>query len=205
MPNLKALSLIGLFILSACGTGTAEPKDIYQENGNTINVSDRNELYNENVRNGNDSNTHFGYVRQQRTEDMSYRNNSFTPQIDREEVADAISKLTIQLPNVQDAATLVTDEEVLVVYQTDSKDRFETADQVKKTALSVVPRYFHVYVSDDPNMVRQIERFGRLDTNTRNIEKMMEQTIQDMKKSPQGRKLRNGENANGEEPGEEAK
>ncbi|MDI5788279.1 YhcN/YlaJ family sporulation lipoprotein [Bacillus licheniformis] len=39
------------------------------------------------------------------------------PQIDREEMAHIISSLTVQLPNIQDASALVTDEEALVVYK----------------------------------------------------------------------------------------
>lgn len=57
--------------------------------------------------------------------------------------------------------TLVTDEEVLVVYDTNAKDRTETADQVKRTAMSVVPRYYHVYVSDDyQTLAQDVENFA---------------------------------------------
>ncbi len=41
--------------------------------------------------------------------------------MNREETAHIISSLTVQLPHIQDAATLVTDREALVVYKTDSK------------------------------------------------------------------------------------
>lgn len=86
---------------------------------------------------------------------------------------------------------------MFVVYKTDSTNRFETADQVKKTAISVVPRYYHVYVSDNPRMFQDIERFGRLDANSRNIDQILQQTIKEMLKSPQGRKVSSGENENG--------
>jgi hypothetical protein len=69
---------------------------------------------------------------------------------------------------------------------------------VKKTALSVVPRYYHVYVADNPQLMKDIERFGRLDSNARNIDQLLDATIQQMLKYPQGKKLNDGENENGE-------
>lgn len=55
------------------------------------------------------------------------------PGIDHEQLANVISDLVIQLPGVEDAATLVTDEEVLIAYEAEkNRDRFETADMVKK-------------------------------------------------------------------------
>ena len=68
--------------------------------------------------------------------------------LNREQVANIISQFSTDIPNVNDVATLVTDQEVLIAYKTDSKNRNLTADQVKKTAMSVVPRYYHVYVTD---------------------------------------------------------
>ena len=46
-------------------------------------------------------------------------NNQVTS-LDREQLAKAISGIIVQIPNVNDASVLVTDEEVLVVYDTDS-------------------------------------------------------------------------------------
>jgi len=148
-------------------------------------------------------NNHYGYVRHQKSpipgdENLSTR----TPEINREQIADIISTLSVQLPNVNDVATLVTDDEVLVGYTTDSKNRFETADQVKKTAISVVPRYFHVYVTDNPSMMKQLESYSRMDANALRADRSLDTVIKEMLKSPQGRPLNSGENANGEGYGE---
>ncbi|TCL47346.1 sporulation lipoprotein YhcN/YlaJ [Thermolongibacillus altinsuensis] len=204
----KTWMVIGLSfaaLLSGCAYGMNESKSLYERNGTTINVRDRNDLYNtQGVRNGTDSRlTNFGYVRHQGSPIPGNRTQYGTmPTLNRENVADLISKLCTQLPNVHDVGTLVTDEEVLIVYKTDSTNRFETADQVKKTAISVVPRYYHVYVSDNPRMFQEIERYGRLDSNSRNIDQIIDPTIKEMLKSPQGRKLNKGENENGEAIGE---
>ena len=198
-----AISIVGLSLLTACQYGAEEDSSFMHESGNTINVSDRTDLYNEEGSpNANDKGANFGFVRHQKSgipQDIAY---TPTPGMDREAVANSISSLSVQLPNVNDVATLVTDEEVLVAYETDSDNRFETADQVKKTALSVIPRYYHVYVSDNPNMIQQIQAYSPLDSTSRDIDEILTDTINKMLESPQGRALNNGENANGEGYGE---
>jgi hypothetical protein len=208
----KKLLFVGataLSLLTACQFEAFSDQDqeFYKETGNkAVHVSDKNELYqSRNVGNGgnggNDKGTDFGYVRHQKSPVPNDQNEYYVnemPALDREQVADMISKMAILLPNVNDVGTLVTDEEVLVAYETDSDNRFETSDQVKKTAISVVPRYYHVYVSDDPMMIDEIQKYGALDANSRDIDQILNATIKDMLNSPQGRKLSDGENANGE-------
>lgn len=198
------ISLVGLYLLTACQFGAGEDTSLLHESGNTINVSDRPELYNgENVTKvNNDKQADFGYVRHQKSGVPG--DNSFTniPGFDREKAADTISSLIVQLPNVNDVATLVTDEEVLVAYETDSDQRSATADQVKKTALSVVPRYYHVYISDKTNMIQQIEAFSPQNSTSRDIDEILNKTVKEMLESPQGRAINKGENANGEGYGE---
>nr|WP_077619246.1 YhcN/YlaJ family sporulation lipoprotein [Bacillus sinesaloumensis] len=192
--------LVALTALSGCGATDDNNAGVYHESGNSIYRVDQNELYNENgVKNKGKEMTNFGYVRHQKSPvpgDANVYNK--LPSMDREAVADLISKICTTIPNVNDVGTLVTDEEVLVAYDTDSKDRVVIADQVKRAALSVVPRFYHVYVSDDPSMMEQIERFGRLDSDSRNVDQIITSTIKQMIKSPQGYKLSDGENENGE-------
>lgn len=197
------LGICGLTALTGCASDMAD-RDIYEESGNTINVNnDREDLYDSNANMGND-NEDFGYVRHQKNpimgQNMSY--DKFAS-VDREQMADLISKLSVQtLDDVDDVATLVTDEEVLIAYTTNSNDRNATADQVKRTAMSVVPRYYHVYVTDDKSLMKNVENFATLDSDSRGIESMIDGLVHQMLKSPQGRKMDDGENANGEAEGE---
>jgi hypothetical protein len=198
------LGICGLTFAFGCQYDlTKNERGMYEKSGNTLNVMDRNELYNEEglANRGNGEGANFGFVRHQKSPIPGEMNaNEQRPAaMNREQIANIISRLCTGLPNVTDVATLVTDEEVLVAYQTDSKNRFETADQVKRTAISVVPRYYHVYVSDNPRMMQSIERFGQLDANSRDIESILNATIKEMLTSPQGRKLSDGENPNGEQ------
>lgn len=200
IKRLAFVTICSVSFLSACNN--VNEAEVYEESGKTINVSDRNEIYNDDgIRNKDGKMENFGFVRHQKSPVPNRSTVYNMPKLDREVVADMISKMATQIDDVNEAATLVTDEEVLIVYDTNSNDRFEKADQVKKTALSVVPRYYHVYVSDNPRLMQDIERFGLLDSTSRNVDQIITSTIQEMKKSPQGRNISNGENANGEMEG----
>ncbi|MBU8580960.1 YhcN/YlaJ family sporulation lipoprotein [Bacillus paralicheniformis] len=193
----KKILLAGLLAVPLAGCQTAlndTEHNIYDEDGNTVHVADKNPQYHEKFRNDNRKGR-FGYARHQATP-VANKEEMQAPQIDREEMAHIISSLTVQLPNIQDASALVTDEEALVVYKTDSGQREQTADQVKKTAASVIPRYYHIYISDDPDMMQFVANFSRLGANSRNVDQLMADTIKEMQKSPQG-KTTTGTDENG--------
>jgi len=191
------ISLCGLTVMTACQEDLAK-NETYKDSGNTINVNDdRRELYKEH-NNGNKS-TNIGYVRHQKSPVMGENmSNDHYSAIDREKVADIISKYCTDLPNVQDVATLVTDEEVLIIYDTDTKDRNLTADQVKKTGMSVIPRWYRVYVSDDFNLRRTMESYSYLDSNSKNTDEGIDKLIKEMLKAPQGQPVSDEEDANGD-------
>jgi hypothetical protein len=204
----KLIIIAGLCTLTAltgCSKGT-DNRDVYEESGNTINVNNkRHELYNEGASRGmRNASTNYGFVRHQKSPLMGENtaNGDYTA-IDREQLANIISKFSVNLPNVNDAATLVTDQEVLIAYDTDSKKRKLTADQVKKTALSVVPRYYHVYVTDDTSLMNDIESLASLDSNSRNARNLVTGLIKQMKKSPQGYRVDKSEDENGATPDDE--
>lgn len=207
----KAIIMAGICAaaaLTGCANDNASPGNgksgIYQQSGNTLNVNDeRPELYNESGRKGlKDKSEDFGYVRHQRTGIMGQDQTDQYVAIDREQMADMIGRFSTMTPDVDDVSTLVTDEEVLIVYKTDSANRFETADQVKKMAMSVVPRWYHVYVTDNTNLRKDVENFATLDTDSRDVDTLVDGVVKRMLKSPQGRDMSTGENANGEAKGE---
>lgn len=202
----KSLIILGLCTITAmtgCSTKDTGKNDIYQESGNTINVNKkRYELYREggshDVR---DVSSSYGFVRQQKSPIMgdNTANNLYTA-LDREQVANIISKHCVTIPNVHDVSTLVTDQEVLVAYETDSKNRNLTADQVKKTAMSVVPRYYHVYVTDNKHLRRDVENLAGLHSTSRNARNAVDHVIKLMKESPQGERMNASEDENGLTP-----
>ncbi|MFL6518544.1 MAG: YhcN/YlaJ family sporulation lipoprotein [Bacillus sp. (in: firmicutes)] len=198
----KLVIILGLCTITALTGCTKDMgnRDVYEESGNTINVNNkRHDLYNEGASRGvrNVSNN-YGFVRHQKSPLMNDNtaNDHYTA-LDREQAANIISKLSTNIPNVNDVATLVTDQEVLIAYTTDSNDRNLTADQVKKTAMSTVPRYYHVYVSDNKVLMRDVENLANLDSTSRNARNLVNGLITQMKKSPQGQRINASEDENG--------
>jgi ribosomal protein S17E len=193
------MGLCTLTALAGCSKDMGN-RDVYEESGNSINVNNkRHELYNEGASRGvrNVSNN-YGFVRHQKSPIMNDKTaNDHYSALDREQVANIISKLSVDIPNVNDVATLVTDQEVLIAYNTDTKDRNLTADQVKKTALSVVPRYYHVFVTDDKVLMRDVENLANVDSTSRNARNSVASLIKQMKKSPQGERINASEDENG--------
>lgn len=201
----KSIIVIGLCTLTAL-TGCSRDinnRDVYEESGNTINVNNkRNELYNEGAGRGIRNVSHnYGYVRHQKSPLMNDNtaNDHYTA-LDREQLANIISKFSTNVPNVHDVATLVTDQEVLIAYATDTKNRNLTADQVKKTAMSVVPRYYHVFVTDNKALMRDVENLANMDSTSRNARNSVNHLIAQMKKSPQGSRMNASEDQNGQTP-----
>lgn len=201
---LLTIGICGLISLTACDFPEAG-EDIYKENGNTVNISDRPDLYNPNLGdNEQQQSEEYGYVRHQKSPvpgDNTVRYGDIVG-LDREALADTISRSAVQIPEVTDCATLVTDEEVLIAYDAETENRNLTADQVKKIAMSYVPRFYHVYVADDRRMIREVEDISPLDSDSVGMESVINNLIKDMLKFPQGYRLNDSENENGEYEGE---
>jgi hypothetical protein len=201
----KLILIVGLSAITAL-TGCSKDmrnNDVYEESGNTINYNNkRSDLYDEGAgRAARDKSTNYGFVRHQKSPILNDNatNNHYTA-LDREQLANIISKASTNNPNVHDAATLVTDQEVLIVYKTDTKNRNLTADQVKRTAFSVVPGWYHVYVSDNSLLMRDITALAKFDSTHRNARGSVNQLIKQMSKSPQGYRLEKGQDENGLTP-----
>ncbi|MDP4085636.1 MAG: YhcN/YlaJ family sporulation lipoprotein [Bacillota bacterium] len=195
-------SICILTVLAGC-TKDISNQGLYQKSGNTTNVNtNRTDLYNEgagkSIRNVSNN---YGYVRHQKSPVLNdnMNNNNFAA-LNREQLANIISKYSTNIPHVDDVATLVTDREVLIAYHTDTNNRDMTADQVKKTAMSVIPRYFHVYVTDNWHLRRDVEALSYLDSTSKHARNLVNHLIKEMKKSPQGKAMNPSENANGETP-----
>lgn len=189
----RTASILLCMILGGCGFQSGMNRQVDEDSSSkTIRLSNRHEGNNSNMPETNPNKV--GYVRYQKQQMTDQKER--TPTLNREHLSHVITSLAVQLPNIQDAATLVTDEDALIVYRTGNKNRAESADQVKKVAVSVLPRFYHVYVSDDPEHFQSIANFSRLQTNSRDFDQILTKTIQQMKYSSQGGDMSNKEDAN---------
>ncbi|MFC7370879.1 YhcN/YlaJ family sporulation lipoprotein [Fictibacillus iocasae] len=185
--------LLSALLLSGCG-GNDKEKAGDEYKFSKMNVTDENRI-------GQNMNySDFGYMRHKEGDKVKTGNS--VPYLNRQKLADMISDMSLQLPGIKDVGTYVTDEEVLIAYRTTNKDRNAAADQIKMTAFAVVPRYYHVYVSDEKGMIDKIEQYQALNNDTENIEGIIDELIAQMKQAPQGKKWNYGENENGEMNGE---
>lgn len=166
MKKLLLTTVAVLSLLTACqARDTAEVGEggdaLQQEEGGRVLLSNKrntNSMY----RHDSDTSdmryttTNMGYSRRQKNDDAD-RNLNQVAYIDRETLANIITDLEIKMPDVTDAATMVTDDEVFVVYRANTTDPKLVRDQVRRTALSVVPRYYHVYTSTEQKLMTQME------------------------------------------------
>lgn len=173
MKKVWLTAVAAVSLLTACqvrdNAEVGEGKDaLQQEEGGRVLLSNKgndNTIY----QHGSDrehmqyATTNMGYSRRQKNDETNQKGNQVA-YINRETLANIISDLEIKLPDVRDAASMVTDDEVFVVYRAHTTDPKLVQDQVRKTALSVVPRYYHVYTSTDQKLMTQMEglKSGRL-------------------------------------------
>ncbi|WP_142383614.1 YhcN/YlaJ family sporulation lipoprotein [Bacillus sp. V5-8f] len=107
--SLLTLAVASLVVLSGCGADGKDRGSGLNNNTNPrMNVS--TQYYNEDDRSEQDRDD-FGFTRVNNTTGEN-DNTDITPSIDREQLADIISRLSQQIPDVNDVSTLVTDEEV---------------------------------------------------------------------------------------------
>jgi len=104
-----------------------------------------------------------------------------------EEMADMITRIILQYEGFDEVATLVTDEEVLIVYdRNDEMEDENAADIARKTAVSLMPGFFDIYVSDNEALINDIQSLHNSTTNNQNYDNTIDNIISEMKKSPQG-------------------
>ncbi|UOE93668.1 YhcN/YlaJ family sporulation lipoprotein [Alkalihalobacillus sp. LMS39] len=129
----------------------------------------------------------FGYVRHQSAQLGQHREPE-AAYFDRTLLADTITKMGVFLPGVEEMGTLVTDKYAIIVYeesQNNNADNLE--EQVYLTAASILPRFYDVYVTNNPEMFENIERFGTLSSRTPNVDRFLEATIRELESGDGGR------------------
>ena len=130
-----------------------------------------------------------GYVNYTKDQFKNEADRNEAIKMDRNNMADTIARIILRNDGFEEIATLVTDEEVLIAY--DKNDEILTdeaaAELAKKSAESVTPRFFDVYVSNNPALIPNIQSLHNSTTKRSNYDNTLEQIISEMEKSPQGR------------------
>ncbi|MGM8211974.1 YhcN/YlaJ family sporulation lipoprotein [Virgibacillus sp. W0430] len=128
-----------------------------------------------------------GYVRYTKDELNEDDENNREITMNRNEVADIITRIILRNDDFAEVATLVTDEQVLIAYRKNEDNATKyTPDIAKQSARSIVPAYFEVYVSDQEQLMNDIHSLQNSTTQNKNYENTVNSIINEMKKSSQG-------------------
>nr|WP_160838494.1 YhcN/YlaJ family sporulation lipoprotein [Halobacillus litoralis] len=129
-----------------------------------------------------------GYVRFEKSQLDQDEERNRQIKVNREQMADMISRMILRYDQFDDVATAVTDNEVLVAYKrADDTDRGTAADMVQKTAYSLVPSFYHVYVSDNPASFGDVQSLSNSTVYDEGYNSTISSIIKKMKQSPQGK------------------
>ena len=178
----RILSILVLcFVLTACAhtdNSTGEQEQILDQ------LDPNRETKIQNTSNLNDKLGYVNYTRDQLNIDSEEHH---AVSIDKIQMADMIARIILRNEGFNRVATLVTDEEVLIAYdRNDDLDQNIAADIASKTAASIMPRFYHVYVTDNETLIQDIQSLHNSSTQNNNYDNTLDQIIAQMKKSPQG-------------------
>ncbi|ALX47182.1 YhcN/YlaJ family sporulation lipoprotein [Lentibacillus amyloliquefaciens] len=127
-----------------------------------------------------------GYVRYTKEQIENETEEQHNVTIDRTNLANMITRIILRNDGFNEAATLVTDDKALIAYDLDELDAARAADMAKKTAVSILPGYFDVYVSDNETLIHDIQSLHNSSVQDNDYDNTINQIIKEMKKSPQG-------------------
>jgi hypothetical protein len=171
-----------LLVISACNTND-ETDNSVQDMQNRNQIQDELNPNDEfKSRSNQDINHQLGYVRYSKDEIDAQNLNNHEAKIDRREMADMITRLILNNDGFNEVATLVTDQEVLIAYDRDqNSDSKLTKEIAQKTAESVMPRFYKVYVSDNKSFMYDIQSLHNSNTN-RDYDQLIQKLIKGMEK-----------------------
>jgi len=175
--KLYVIALISLLIVSGCGMN--KPKTDEDKIAEELNPT-----RNKDSTIDPEWEKRLGYVNYTKDQFDDEPDRDEIVRMDRNKMADTIARIILQnSESFDEVATLVTDKEVLIAY--DKNDHLSDEDAVdlaKKSAMSVVPRFFDIYVTDNPSLIPDIQSLHNTTTQDRSHGNTLEQIISEMEK-----------------------
>lgn len=101
--------------------------------------------------------------------------------IDRAQMAEVITKVILQSGSFEEAASLVTDDDIVIAYKRKPETDQETASDIAtRTAKSLLPSFYNIYVTDNPLHMNDIHSLHLSETNTNREIQTIEKIIRDI-------------------------
>ncbi|WP_053218762.1 YhcN/YlaJ family sporulation lipoprotein [Virgibacillus senegalensis] len=184
MRKMVPLLLSILLMASGCATGN---RGAVPEVDRSLNGTESNNQQGTGNVNEDDVTSRLGYVRYKKDELNADEESRQMVSIDRNKTADTITRMILRYDGFEEAATLVTDDEVLIAYtRPEEMEREKAASIAKKTAMSLMPRYYDIIVSDKAVSFQEIQSLKNSSTLDRDYENTLRSVMESMKKAPQG-------------------
>ncbi|MFA1821378.1 YhcN/YlaJ family sporulation lipoprotein [Virgibacillus oceani] len=182
MKKIMIALFIMLLVMTGCDT-TNNTLNEREQRANELNP-DREELQNPGDQEINDQ---LGYVHYTQEQFEQNEDEDQIVTMDRNEMASMITRIILRNEAFDQVATLVADDEVLIAYEIgDGTDENNAAEIARKTAESVMPRYFDIVVSDNPSLIPDIQSLHISRTSHPNYQNTIDKLMEEMKTSPQG-------------------
>jgi hypothetical protein len=108
---------------------------------------------------------HMGYCNMNRDALQANNNGVNNVFLDRDALARIVGNVTASCPGVQQSTVLVTDEECFVGLTTDGGDPSTAKSQARMNAMSVCPGYYNVYVTDNQDIINEMNRIASRGSN----------------------------------------
>ncbi|MBO8156764.1 MAG: YhcN/YlaJ family sporulation lipoprotein [Bacillaceae bacterium] len=135
----------------------------------------------------------YGYVRYDKDQLNMEEEEQKIPMMNREYLANMITRTLLKYEQIEEAATLVTDQHTFIAYQASeidtNTDGRDIADMVTKTAASFLPSYYEIYISDQPNAYQDLQSLGNNTSIEEDSRPTIEKIIQRFKQAPQGENI----------------
>ncbi|WP_181349535.1 YhcN/YlaJ family sporulation lipoprotein [Thalassobacillus sp. CUG 92003] len=185
-PFLFGIVTALILIISGCGNG----EDSLKHNNTAESPSET--LYSNEMDGykdtGDSSNGRMGYVRYKKDQLDLDQEKLNSVKVNREQIADMITRMILRYDGFEDVGTLVTDSEILVAYtKPEEKDRIVAADMVRKTAYSMVPSFYNVYISDQSHAFADIQSLSNSTVYDAQYKNSVDSIIKKFQEAPQGK------------------
>lgn len=181
------LSLLAVIILAGCGGTDNAADDERQQAEERDQIVNELDPEQETTPSNPSGDNKLGYVHYTREQIDNEDEEQHNINIDRTSLANMITRIILRNDGFDEVATLVTDEETLIAYaKADEQDADKAADIAKKTAVSILPGYFDVYVSDNETLIHDIQSLHNADIQDNEYDNTIDQIIDEMQQSPQG-------------------
>ncbi|MFZ4450833.1 YhcN/YlaJ family sporulation lipoprotein [Salibacterium aidingense] len=180
MRNIVFLIVFSLLLQGCTGFTSMDKEELAAEYGpeNALDYISNNK---DDAPGGRSAGNRFGWHRNDSSEADLDEDMSMHDLIDRQRIAEGLSNLLVQTPEVEKAGVLITNEYALAAFQTEEEDTGRAAKHVKMMVEAAVPYFFITVVTDNPSMIEDLEAYKGMTARSKDGHAALRNTIDTMR------------------------